>query len=172
MRGSDTCYILYTSGSMVIKKSTCVRCGARATRLCTLVARRVHRRTAQGTAPDIAGASGTPTLAAAMPVPTSTTTLRTVERHVPSPSGRHGHHSVPDIWNAYGPTECSVDVSLYRYTGNPRCIGTPFSTVRCYVVDPHDPGKLLVAGPQVARGYLGRVKERLPRRLYATRSRP
>ncbi len=71
-----------------------------------------------------------------------------------------------EIWNTYGPTECSIDVTYHRYdpaqrTG-PVPIGRPVDGMRLQVLDSLGalvpigmPGELHVAGPGVARGYAG-----------------
>nr|WP_241265533.1 non-ribosomal peptide synthetase [Streptomyces boncukensis] len=65
--------------------------------------------------------------------------------------------------NVYGPTEASVDSTTARITGDEPTIGHPFAGTRCYVLDsalqpvPHGTaGELYLAGPHLARGYLGR----------------
>ncbi|HEY7215938.1 MAG TPA: amino acid adenylation domain-containing protein, partial [Thermoanaerobaculia bacterium] len=72
------------------------------------------------------------------------------------------------LLNAYGPTECSDDVTHYWLAG-PDCgpslalsIGRPVVNTRIYVVDPGQrpvppgvAGELCVAGRGVGRGYLG-----------------
>jgi amino acid adenylation domain-containing protein/non-ribosomal peptide synthase protein (TIGR01720 family) len=71
--------------------------------------------------------------------------------------------------NGYGPTETTVCATLWQrpagQTGYPRPIpiGTPVPNFRAYVVDDQMaltglrvPGELVVAGPGLARGYLGR----------------
>ncbi|OLF16235.1 non-ribosomal peptide synthetase [Actinophytocola xanthii] len=72
----------------------------------------------------------------------------------------------PDLTaiNYYGPTEVTVDATVRRVTpGSRPLIGRPLRTVRAYVLDGElrpvpvgVPGELYLAGPQVARGYLGR----------------
>lgn len=68
------------------------------------------------------------------------------------------------FWNGYGPTECTVAVTLQECTGawtvNPP-IGRPLPGCRAYVVDDDGAllprgavGELVVAGRSVARGYL------------------
>jgi amino acid adenylation domain-containing protein len=72
-----------------------------------------------------------------------------------------------DVWNTYGPTECSIDVTAQLFdpaqqTG-PVTIGRPIDGMRALVLDSHGelcpigiPGELYAGGPGVARGYLGR----------------
>ena len=67
--------------------------------------------------------------------------------------------------NAYGPTEttvCATAGPVPGRTAQPG-IGTPIPAARCHVLDPAGhrtptgvPGELLVGGPLLARGYLGR----------------
>lgn len=70
------------------------------------------------------------------------------------------------LWNEYGPTETTVWCTAYRvrsgHTG-PVPIGLPVPSYRAYVVDSAlaavpigVPGELIVGGPGVAAGYLGR----------------
>ena len=67
--------------------------------------------------------------------------------------------------NGYGPTECTIFTTIFdvqkREANIP--IGHPLSNLQLYVVDKNmrrmpagAPGELLVSGPQVGRGYLGR----------------
>ncbi len=76
---------------------------------------------------------------------------------------------MPKEWvsmiNAYGPTETTVYVLSHRIADdNPLCpIGRPNDNTKAYVVDKKGkelpigvPGELIVAGPQVSRGYLNR----------------
>ncbi|MBL8750914.1 MAG: amino acid adenylation domain-containing protein [Planctomycetes bacterium] len=70
-----------------------------------------------------------------------------------------------DVWleNGYGPTECSVTVVRGRVrAGEPVTIGTPVPPHAAHVlgddlrpVPPGEPGELCIAGPGLARGYLG-----------------
>ncbi|GAA4986607.1 hypothetical protein GCM10025734_10970 [Kitasatospora paranensis] len=70
------------------------------------------------------------------------------------------------VVNAYGPTETTVTSTTYEVGGpvaGPVPIGRPLGGRRVHVVDGHDepvpvgvPGELLIGGPEVARGYLGR----------------
>ncbi|MFE1149928.1 amino acid adenylation domain-containing protein [Streptomyces albidoflavus] len=72
-----------------------------------------------------------------------------------------------EIWNTYGPTECSVDVTEHRFDPaqrhGPVPIGRPLGEMRALVLDPSGlpvapgaEGELYAAGPGVALGYLGR----------------
>ncbi|MEZ0094208.1 amino acid adenylation domain-containing protein [Streptacidiphilus sp. EB129] len=70
-----------------------------------------------------------------------------------------------ELYNAYGPTETAVNVTVARCRpDDPRVpIGTPVDNVRCHVLDAGldptpvgVPGMLYVGGVQLARGYLGR----------------
>jgi amino acid adenylation domain-containing protein len=77
---------------------------------------------------------------------------------------------VPDaeIWNTYGPTECSVDVTEHRFdpaqSTGPVPIGRPLTGLRTVLLDalghpvPRGAvGELHVGGVQLADGYLGRA---------------
>ncbi|MBP5177575.1 MAG: amino acid adenylation domain-containing protein, partial [Clostridia bacterium] len=68
------------------------------------------------------------------------------------------------LHNAYGPSECTVLCAIQPvdklYHRIP--IGRPLDNVKVYIVDknlkllpPFAPGELLIAGPRVAKGYLG-----------------
>ncbi|MBT3074761.1 MULTISPECIES: non-ribosomal peptide synthetase [Streptomyces] len=74
-----------------------------------------------------------------------------------------------EVSNTYGPTECSIDSTAHRYTGEGLpgsgtvAIGAPLTGVGVSVVDRADllvpvgvPGELCVRGAGLARGYLGR----------------
>ncbi|MFG2823372.1 amino acid adenylation domain-containing protein [Kitasatospora sp. NPDC048365] len=72
-----------------------------------------------------------------------------------------------EVWNTYGPTECSIDITAHKVdtalAAGPVPIGRPISGMRVLVVDrggnpvgPGTPGELLAGGVGVARGYLGR----------------
>ncbi|MEU4799365.1 amino acid adenylation domain-containing protein [Streptomyces sp. NPDC023327] len=75
---------------------------------------------------------------------------------------------LPDVpvENTYGPTESVISATSQRVTGPVEGrvpIGRAWGGRRLYVVDAHDepvpvgvPGELLVGGPELARGYLGR----------------
>ncbi|WP_439957803.1 amino acid adenylation domain-containing protein [Micromonospora echinofusca] len=69
--------------------------------------------------------------------------------------------------NTYGPTECAIDVTAWRYTGNEPgeivAIGQPLDNTRILVLDAEDrlapigvAGELCVAGVGLGRGYVGR----------------
>jgi non-ribosomal peptide synthetase-like protein len=68
------------------------------------------------------------------------------------------------IFNSYGPTETTVVATLSQVrAGEPITIGGPIPNYTCYVVDealnlvgPGQEGELLIGGPGVAMGYLGR----------------
>ncbi|MFF7656621.1 amino acid adenylation domain-containing protein [Streptomyces sp. NPDC007983] len=72
-----------------------------------------------------------------------------------------------EVWNAYGPTECTVEASAGRHDpargAGQVPIGRPVDNVRLLVLDPSGdptplgvPGELYIGGRGVARGYLGR----------------
>jgi natural product biosynthesis luciferase-like monooxygenase protein len=68
------------------------------------------------------------------------------------------------VHNMYGPTEATVWATTAPVDAlGPVTIGRPMTNVRAYVVDAHlrptpasAPGELLLGGPGIARGYLGR----------------
>ncbi|GGS28025.1 amino acid adenylation domain-containing protein [Streptomyces parvus] len=79
-------------------------------------------------------------------------------------------HPDATVWNVYGPTEATVNVTEYRVgpgvdlSAGPVPMGRPQGNVRAYVLDAllrpapaGVPGELYVAGPCLARGYLGRA---------------
>ncbi len=79
-------------------------------------------------------------------------------------AGRLAGPVAPTVWNTYGPTECSVDVTAHRFdpaqTGGPVPIGRPIDHLRALVLDQHgDPvpvgmtGELHAGGVGLARGY-------------------
>ncbi len=73
-----------------------------------------------------------------------------------------------ELWNTYGPTECSIDVTAFRFDAEqktgPVPIGRPIKGMRVLVLDPvtGSPaavgavGELYAGGVGVARGYLNR----------------
>ncbi|GKQ38416.1 non-ribosomal peptide synthetase [Streptomyces sp. A012304] len=79
-------------------------------------------------------------------------------------------HPDATVWNVYGPTEATVNVTEYRIAPGtdlapgPVPIGRPQGNVRAYVLDralrpvpAGVPGELYLAGPCLARGYLNRA---------------
>ncbi|MEV0219299.1 amino acid adenylation domain-containing protein [Streptomyces sp. NPDC050704] len=87
-----------------------------------------------------------------------------------------------EVWNTYGPTECSIDVTAQPVdpglTAGPVPIGRPLPGMRVLVLGPDGtpvplgvPGELYAGGPGVARGYAGRsdlTAERFVPDPYAT----
>ena len=77
---------------------------------------------------------------------------------------RPGH--LPRLFNAYGPTEATVNASIQEVTPDEathRSIGSPLPNTRLYVLDAHRHpvpvgvvGELYIGGSGVARGYLHR----------------
>ena len=73
---------------------------------------------------------------------------------------------VAELWNAYGPTETTINATLQRVTdaeGSTVPIGPPVPGAHAYVVDrlgrllpPGAVGELWIGGTGVARGYAGR----------------
>ena len=76
-----------------------------------------------------------------------------------------------ELHNLYGPTEAAIDVSSWHCEPEPVAgrsrlpIGRPIQNMRLYVVDRWGnpvpagiPGELLIGGPGVALGYLGRAE--------------
>ncbi|MFG2011660.1 amino acid adenylation domain-containing protein [Micromonospora sp. NPDC048868] len=69
-----------------------------------------------------------------------------------------------EVVNLYGPTEAAVEVTSARcLPGEAVTIGRPVANTRTYIVDGElrpvpvgEPGELVLAGIQLARGYLGR----------------
>ena len=69
----------------------------------------------------------------------------------------------PQVFNLYGPTECTVDSTLAPMRGERPTIGRPLGNVRAYILnDSANPvpvgvaGELYIGGAGVARGYLNR----------------
>lgn len=68
------------------------------------------------------------------------------------------------LYNLYGPTECTIDVSYYRCSGNEKIvpIGRPVYNTELYVINKYgdiqpigEKGELVVAGDLVGMGYFG-----------------
>ncbi|MEW2484827.1 amino acid adenylation domain-containing protein [Streptomyces sp. NPDC048411] len=79
---------------------------------------------------------------------------------------RLGEPTGATVWNTYGPTECSIDVTGQEFDPEQHTeavpIGRPLDNLRVYVLDEElDPvpigvvGELYAAGTGVARGYAG-----------------
>ncbi|HEU4597502.1 MAG TPA: amino acid adenylation domain-containing protein [Pyrinomonadaceae bacterium] len=75
-----------------------------------------------------------------------------------------GHPGIA-FFNVYGPTECTVDATVQRITGESASpfIGRPVANTRLYILDAAmrpvpagARGELYIGGAGVARGYLGR----------------
>ena len=73
-----------------------------------------------------------------------------------------------DIYNVYGPTECTIFTTTYLVDKKLKeiPIGKPLDNMRLYVVDPQGhrlpvgaAGELWISGPQVSRGYLNRPEK-------------
>jgi amino acid adenylation domain-containing protein len=71
------------------------------------------------------------------------------------------------IYNTYGPTECSIDATGYRYrpeqAAGPVAVGRPIPNMRAVILDPAGrrvaesvTGELHLGGTGLGRGYLGR----------------
>ena len=84
-----------------------------------------------------------------------------------------------EVWNTYGPTEATVATTSVRITpeiiahGGPLPIGNPRPGTDVYLLDENDAppaagerGQLIIAGPNVSPGYLGRAD--LTRRAFFT----
>ena len=85
----------------------------------------------------------------------------------------HGQAPKPvAVYNAYGPTECTVAATSFLCPppgappapGSTIPIGRPEPNVHCYILDPRSlapvpvgvPGELVLSGPRLAAGYVGR----------------
>jgi amino acid adenylation domain-containing protein len=71
------------------------------------------------------------------------------------------------LWNTYGPTECSIDVTAHRFdpqvSAGPVPIGRPIENTRALILSTDGvpvprgvPGELHIGGAGLARGYLAR----------------
>jgi amino acid adenylation domain-containing protein len=80
---------------------------------------------------------------------------------------QHPGQAPPTITNVYGPTECSVDSTAVKITGenirlhDPLPIGKPLPNVQIYILDRHKnlqpvgiPGEIYIGGAGLARGYV------------------
>ncbi len=72
------------------------------------------------------------------------------------------------LYNAYGPTECTILTSVYpmEHRDENVPIGQPLDNMRAYIVgedgglvETGEEGELVLAGPQIARGYLKRPEK-------------
>jgi amino acid adenylation domain-containing protein len=97
--------------------------------------------------------------------------LRVIVTGGETPNVANGIHcaGITNYYNAYGPTECAVAVSIFkvekdrdRYLRN-LPVGKPVANMQVYVLDEHlrpiplgVPGELYVEGAGLARGYLNR----------------
>ncbi|SFR29120.1 amino acid adenylation domain-containing protein [Lentzea waywayandensis] len=108
-----------------------------------------------------------PSLLAVLPegceLPAGVTVLTGSETVPAEVVGRHGPGRT--LFNAYGPTEATVNSTLWRATGDPVeavPIGVPDPDTTVYVLDglrlvpPGVAGELCIAGRGLARGYLNR----------------
>ena len=71
-----------------------------------------------------------------------------------------------EVWNTYGPTECSIDATAHRFDpaqlSGPVSIGRPIDNIEVLLLDPVDtpvavgvPGEIHLGGAGIARGYAG-----------------
>ncbi|MEV7611605.1 amino acid adenylation domain-containing protein [Streptomyces sp. NPDC089799] len=114
--------------------------------------------------------TGTAARATGSPAPTGLAALRLLilgGEAVPAGALAAWLAAVPHarVVNAYGPTETTVTATTQDLdaTGGPIAIGRSLGSRRTYVVDGYGepvaegvPGELLIGGPELARGYLGR----------------
>ncbi|HEY0546550.1 MAG TPA: amino acid adenylation domain-containing protein [Pyrinomonadaceae bacterium] len=72
------------------------------------------------------------------------------------------HSPPPDVFNVYGPTECTVNAAVCRVKDFPArpTIGRPLANVQIYILNPElhpvpvgVPGEIFVGGAGLARGY-------------------
>ena len=78
------------------------------------------------------------------------------------------------LYNAYGPTECTVDSTLALIVGDAPFLGHPLANVRAYVLDENARlvpsgvvGELYLGGAGLARGYLNRPDLTAERFIYS-----
>ncbi|WP_306359856.1 non-ribosomal peptide synthetase [Nocardia sp. CC227C] len=110
---------------------------------------------------------GTPTFAAALVehglADTAPRLLALGGEACPPELWQRVQHAGIDAVNLYGPTEATVDALTAPVDGARPAIGAPVPGARIYLLDnalqavaDHRVGELYLAGPQLARGYLGR----------------
>ncbi|WP_160715183.1 non-ribosomal peptide synthetase [Chitinophaga solisilvae] len=85
--------------------------------------------------------------------------VQLVQQHFASPALQHC-----DFFNEYGPTECAVWSSVFRYERDyipASCIGRPIANTSIYILDAADnltpvsvAGEICISGNGLARGYL------------------
>ncbi len=77
------------------------------------------------------------------------------------------YSTTKNIWNCYGPTECSIWTNYYKNKNGLSAgsipIGRPIANTRIYILDDHENllpigviGEICIAGAGLARGYLNR----------------
>lgn len=122
----------------------------------------------------VTAATLTPSVARLM-APENVPSLKTLalmgEAVKPSDVERWLERGSTQVVNAYGPTECTIIVSVSQPLKKQReapIIGYPLRSVSLWVVQPHDfnylcpvgvPGELLIEGPLVASGYLNEEQQ-------------
>ncbi|POF30628.1 non-ribosomal peptide synthetase [Roseibium marinum] len=138
---------------------------------------------------DVTVATFTPRLLETLngaPLPTLRALLTAGDTAPPALIGRYARECT--VFNAYGPTECSVCATMYKVEPGDEAIrvlpiGHPIAGNKVEVRDATGrplpaglPGEIVVSGPGVARGYLGRDageppfgrNEETGERIYAT----
>ncbi len=100
--------------------------------------------------------------------------------HLPDPTRRRFHRVFPraDLFNQYGPTECTVAVTSGKTPTSDipmeMSIGYPAKNCRIHILDqelkavaPGEKGEMCISGVQLARGYVGASDEERARFLFA-----